>query len=322
MNTDLYVVIEHLRGQVADISYVMLAAARHLTQGSGGEVVAVLLGNNAQSLANDFAADRVLYLEHEALTDFTSDAYQKALAGLLKERAPRAVLFGHTSVGMDIAGGLSAQLGWPLVSQVRNLFAADGTLQFVSQICGGKIMAEGELPGPSALITMIPGVFKPEAGRGAHPPQVTAVTVPTLQDLRVTLKGYVEPEAGDVDIAREPILIAVGRGIQNQDNLELAEELATALGGVVCASRPVVDQGWLPTTRLVGKSGKTVKPKIYLTLGISGAQEHAEGMSESETIIAINTDPSAPIFNLAKYGTTTDLFDLVPLLTEKVRQAK
>jgi electron transfer flavoprotein alpha subunit len=183
-------------------------------------------------------------------------------------------------------------------------------------------MAEGELPGPSALITMIPGVFKPEAGRGAHPPQVTAVTVPTLQDLRVTLKGYVEPEAGDVDIAREPILIAVGRGIQNQDNLELAEELATALGGVVCASRPVVDQGWLPTTRLVGKSGKTVKPKIYLTLGISGAQEHAEGMSESETIIAINTDPSAPIFNLAKYGTTTDLFDLVPLLTEKVRQAK
>jgi electron transfer flavoprotein alpha subunit len=118
------------------------------------------------------------------------------------------------------------------------------------------------------------------------------------------------------------MLVSVGRGIQNKDNIELANDLAAALGCAVSASRPVVDQGWMPTTRLVGKSGKQVKPKIYLALGISGAPEHVEGMGESQAIIAVNTDPNAPIFNIAKYGTTIDMFDLVPVLTEKVKQAK
>ena len=125
-----------------------------------------------------------------------------------------------------------------------------------------------------------------------------------------------------MDIAREPLLISVGRGIQTQDNISLAEDLANAVGGIVCASRPVVDQGWLPISRLVGKSGKVVKPKVYLTIGISGAPEHVEAIMGSETIIAINTDVNAPIFNLAKFGTTTDLFDLVPVLTEKILAAK
>jgi electron transfer flavoprotein alpha subunit len=125
-----------------------------------------------------------------------------------------------------------------------------------------------------------------------------------------------------VDISKEVVLVSVGRGIQNQDNIQLAQELADALGGVVSASRPVVDQGWLPATRLVGKSGKRVKPKIYLTLGISGAPEHVEAIADSEIIIAINTDPVAPIFNLAKYGATVDLFDLVPALTESIKLAR
>ena len=137
----------------------------------------------------------------------------------------------------------------------------------------------------------------------------------------VTIRG-IEPEVSDVDISKEQILIAIGRGIQNEDNVELAEELAELLGGVVCASRPVIDQGWLPISRLVGKSGKTVKPKLYLALGISGAPEHAESVTGSDIIIAVNTDPAAPIFNVAKYGIETDLFDLVPELTDKVREAK
>jgi electron transfer flavoprotein alpha subunit len=140
--------------------------------------------------------------------------------------------------------------------------------------------------------------------------------------LRVTLSQYIEPEAGDVDISNEALLIAVGRGIQNQDNIELADNLAKALGGVVCGSRPVVDQGWLSTSRLVGKSGKYVKPKIYLAMGISGAPEHTEAITESDTIIAINTDPAAPIFNVAKYGVEGDIFELVEVLTEKVNAAK
>jgi len=138
----------------------------------------------------------------------------------------------------------------------------------------------------------------------------------------VTLKEYIEPEAGDVDISKEPILISVGRGIQNEDNIELAEELAGLLGGTVCSSRPIVDQGWLPTSRMVGKSGKSVKPKLYLALGISGAPEHIEGMGESETIVAINMDPNAPIFDIATYGVEIDLFDLIDPLLEKVEEAK
>ncbi len=319
MSQDIFVLIEHLRGQVADISYVMLAAARTLAQASGGQVVAVLFGKDAQKLAGNLAADKVLYADHPALAEFTSEAYQLTLAKLIAEQSPRAVLFGHTTIGADVAGGLSAKLSLPLVSSCVN-FTSDG--KFVSQTCGGKIMAEGELPSPAALVTMIPGGYKAEQGQSAQAPAIETIAVPSLDNLRVALKKYIEPEAGDVDIAKESFLVSVGRGIQNKDNIELADELAAAMGAAVCASRPVVDQGWLPTSRLVGKSGKRVKPRVYLALGISGAPEHVEGMGESEVIIAVNTDANAPIFNVAKYGATLDLLDLVPQLTEKVKQAK
>jgi len=181
-------------------------------------------------------------------------------------------------------------------------------------------MVEGEVPSPTALISMVSGGYRPAQGQGAQPPVLESIAAPALDHLCITLKRYLEPEAGDVDIARESLLISVGRGIQNRDNIELASELAAALGGTVCGSRPVVDQGWLPPSRLVGKSGKHVKPKVYLALGISGAPEHMEGMAESDTIIAVNTDPNAPIFGAAKYGTTMDLFELIPALTEKIKQ--
>jgi len=319
MSQDIYVLIEHLRGKVADISYTMLAGAGELTKAGGGDVVAVLLGHNAKELAGNFAASKVLYLENEALADFTSDAYQKVLADLISKDQPRAVLFGNTSIGSDLASVLSVRLGLPLVNSCRN-FTDDG--KYVSQICGGKIMAEGDLPTPTAFVTMVPGGYKSEGGQSGEAPPVTDAAVPTLDALRVTLSKYIEPEAGDVDISNEQLLIAVGRGIQNQDNIELAENLAQAMGGVVCGSRPVVDQGWLKTSRLVGKSGKYVKPKIYLAMGISGAPEHVEAITASDTIIAINTDPAAPIFNIAKYGVEGDIFELVEVLTEKVKLVK
>jgi len=319
MSQDIFVVIEHLRGLVSETSYVMLAGARQLSKSTGGNVTAVLLGQNAQDLAKNLAADKVLYVDHAVLAEFTSNAYQVALAGLIKEYSPRAVLLGHSSIGMDVAGGLSVKLGLPVVGSCRT-FTADG--KFVSQICGGKIMAEGDLPGPTALVTMVPGGYKAEQGKSNQAPALTNIPAPALDGLRVTLKKYIEPDTSDVDISKEAMLVSVGRGIQNKDNIELANELASALGCAVSASRPVVDQGWMPTTRLVGKSGKTVKPKIYLALGISGAPEHVEGMGDSQVIIAINTDPKAPIFNIAKYGTTVDMFDLLPVLTDKVKKAK
>jgi len=319
MSQDICVVVEHVRGEVAEITYVMLAAARVLSEGTAGKVVAILLGKDASKLAGDLSADQVLYIEHPSLAEFTPDAYQSALAAAITEVKPRAVLLGSTSIGSDIASVLSARLHLPLVSSCRNV-GRDGKLQ--SQICGGKIMAETQLPESTVLITIIPGGHSADGGRSTQAPPVTSLAAPDLSGLRISLERYLEPEAGDVDISKEAVLVAIGRGIQTGDNVELAEELAGALGGAVCGSRPVVDQGWLPASRLVGKSGKRVKPKLYLAIGISGAPEHMEAVTDSELLVAINTDAAAPIFGLAKYGTTQDLFDLVPALTAAIQKAK
>lgn len=319
MSQDIQVVVEHLRGEVAEITYVMLAAGRTLTQATGGKVVAVLLGQDASGLAGSLAADEVLYVEHPSLAEFTPDAYRTALAAVVSQTQPRAMLIGSTSAGADLAGGLSAGLKLPLISSCRTV-TTDGRLH--SQICGGKIMAEFSLPESTVLVTVIPGGHSADSGHGAQAPAVTRFAPPDLSALRVSLDKYLEPEAGDVDISKETLLVAIGRGIQTGDNVEIAEELAGALGAVVCGSRPVVDQGWLPASRLVGKSGKRVKPKLYLALGISGAPEHMEAVTDSDLLLAINTDAAAPIFGLAKYGTTLDLFDLVPSLTAAIQKAK
>jgi len=321
MNKDIYVVIEHIRGEVTEISYMMLAAARQLADATGGEVLAVLLGSNAENLADTLSADKVIYLDHEQLADFTSDGYTQSLLNVIVESNPRVVILGHTSIGMEVASLLSAKSDLPLVGSCIKFSEENGSIRFTSQLYGGKIYAEGLIPEPTALLTMVPGAYKPEDGQSPTPPQVIPTDVLQLEDLKIRVSQYIEPEAGDVDIASEQLLVAVGRGIQLQDNIEIAEELAEVLGGVVCASRPVVDQGWLPTSRLVGKSGYRVKPKVYLALGISGAPEHVEGIGGSDTIIAINTDPAAPIFNIAKYGVVEDIFDLVPVLTEKLEES-
>ncbi len=322
MNRDIYVVIEHLRGQVMDISYVMLTAAKALAKGTDSHVVGVLLGNDVQALASSLSCNRVLYVEHPALADFTSDAYQRVLLGVLQDNSPRLMMFGDTSIGGDVAGWLASRLNLPLISSCRSVWLEDSALRFASQTCGGKLMAEGELPAPTALVMMVPGGFKPEQGKATTPPEVVKLPAPALEGLATAVKDFVEPATGDVDISKEPLLVAIGRGIQNQDNIELAQDLAKELGACVCASRPVIDQGWLPALRLVGKSGKSVRPKLYLALGISGAPEHVEGISNSEMIIAINTDPTAPIFSVAKYGAAVDLIELAPVLTDQVRQAK
>ena len=322
MNQDIYVLVEQFKGKVTDMACMALAQAKELAAANGGKVVGVLLGHNVAALVKDLAADKVLVYDDPALADFTWDAYLKVLAGLIRAEMPRLVLLGETTIGADIGSGLSARLGLPLVGYCQRIEAAGGTFKYTSQVCGGKLHAQGDLPDGTVLVTLVPGVFKAEQGKSAIPPQLVSMATPPLEGLRVKLSHYVEPEAGDVDIAKEDVLVSVGRGLQNQDNLEMAQELADALGAVVSGSRPVTDQGWLATSRLVGKSGKSVHPKVYLALGISGAPEHTEAITGSEMIIAINTDPVAPIFNLAKYGAVVDMLDLLPVLTDQVRQAK
>ena len=322
MSQKILVLVEYVRGQVADNTYILLAQARQLAGAAGGQVTALLAGAGAEGLCKDLAADGVLYVEHPALAEFNGEAYQRVLAAAIQVHAPRLVLLGDTTVGADLASGLSARLGLPLVSCCRSIHAEGGALNFASQVCGGKLLAEGTLPEGTVLVTMQPGAFRVEQGKATLAPPLTRMQAPSLDGLRISLKQYVEPAGEDVDITRQPLLVAVGRGIQREDNLEVAQDLAAALGAVVCGTRPVVDQNWLPNTRLVGKSGKSVKPQVYLALGISGAPEHAESITGSGMIIAVNTDPTAPIFDLARYGTTQDLLDLAPVRAEKVREIK
>ena len=314
MSENILVITEHLQGNVLDITYVMLAGARQLAEQTNGKVIAVLLGYKSQFLTKDFNADKVHSYDRPSLENFSPDAYLRVIEAEIKEEQPRAVLFGHTTIGMDIASGLSVRLGLPVVSQVQRF----DNLNFVSQICGGKIMAEGRLP-ETTLVTMVPGGYKLEEGQGPTPP-ILEKQAPGLEGMRVRLSHFIEPEISNVDITKEPVLISVGRGLQSEGDIELVERLASDLRGAVSATRPLVDKGWLPTSRLVGKSGKAVKPKLYLALGISGAPEHVEAVTGSDLIIAINTDPDAPIFNIAQYGVVMDMYELIEALSNTLEQ--
>jgi electron transfer flavoprotein alpha subunit len=265
------------------------------------------------------AADAVVLCEAPELAHFTPEAHQRALAAVLPPRAPRVTLIASTAMGMDLAAGLSGALGWPLVAYCRDVRLEGDRLVATSQIYGGKLLVEAETEGPSALCAVLPGAWPAEAGRAAGTPAVEAAAPPAAGAPRVRFVRLVRPEGGDVDITRERVLVSVGRGIGSQDNLAVVEELAEALGAAVSASRPIVDQGWLPRTRQVGKSGMTVTPQVYLAVGISGAPEHLEGMRGAECIVAVNTDPNAPIFGVAHYGVVADLFDVLPALTDKLK---
>jgi len=323
MNRDIFVVVEHLDRATADVSFEMLGRARELAKATDGRVVAVAVGDDLRGVAAELgAADTVMLCQHPSLAHYTPEAHQRALAAILRARAPRVTLVANTAMGMDLAAGLSGGLGWPLVAYCRHARIEDDRIQATSQIYGGKILVEAQVEAPSALLSILAGSFPADAGRAAGSPVIEEVPPPPAGPARVRFKRLIRPEGGDVDITRAAVLVSVGRGIQSKDNIPLVEELAEALGGALASSRPIVDQGWLPKTRQVGKSGMTVKPKLYVAVGISGAPEHVEGMRGAELIVAVNTDRNAPIFNVAHYGVVSDLFDVLPLLTEKLKAAK
>jgi electron transfer flavoprotein alpha subunit len=313
MSNDIFVIAEHLKGKTDDITFEMLGKAKALAGSTGGSVVAVLLGSGASGLAAEYAADKVLYMDHASLAEFNPEAYCNALAGLINDQSPQIVLIGNSSQGMDIGAALSVDCNMPIVA-----YASDMTANTVtSQLYGGKMSVESGVEGDRYIASVLPGSFPADAGKGSGA-AVEEVAASGLDGLSITFKGLIEPQGGDVDITANEILVSVGRGIQNEDNLEIVQELADKLGGVLSCSRPIVDSKWLPKTRQVGKSGLKVKPKVYIAVGISGAPEHIEGMKDAELIIAINSDPKAPIFDYAHYGAVGDLFDIIPALTEKL----
>ena len=317
MANDILVLADHLRGQLSDPTLELVGKAKELAGATGGQAVVALLG--APDLAAQITgADTVITVDHPTLTDYTPEAWEKTLLHILNERQPRLVLIANTTIGMDLGAGLSAAWGAPLVAYAVRIEADGSDIVATAQVYGGKLLAEVAITGDKGICTVVAGSF-PAAGAGAGSPAVEALAPPAgLDDLKTAFLTLVEPEGGDVDITAAEALVSVGRGIGSQDNMELVQELADAIGAPLSASRPVTDLGWLPKTRQVGKSGLKVKPKVYLTFGISGAPEHLEGMRDAELIIACNTDEAAPIFDVAHYGTTVDLFDLVPALTDKL----
>lgn len=312
------VVAEHLRGQVTEGTYELIALGRSLAEGLGGRVLALVLGDDVAGLAGQLGgADQVLAVSHPRLGPFTPGDWTAAAAAVARDRDPQLLLLANTSQGMDLAPGLAAALGRPLVAYCKSVAAAGGRVTATANIYGGKLLAEVPLTGP-AVLAVLPGAAAADAGRTGTA-GVELLPAPDLGAPRVRFKRLIEPPAGDVDITRVAALVAVGRGIGGQENIALAEELAAALGGAVAASRPVVDNGWLPKSRQVGKSGLTVKARCYLACGISGAPEHLEGMRDSALIIAINTDGKAPIFDVAHYGATVDVLELLPALTQRLQ---
>jgi electron transfer flavoprotein alpha subunit len=318
MSRDVFVLVEHRDRALVDGTFELLGRARELAAESGGEAVAVLAGSGVDDLAGRLgAAGRVVIVDDPALETFTPTAWLSAIVPLVRDREPILDLATNSGVGMDLAAGLSMATGLPLAAYATKVTLDGGAPLVTCQLYAGKVDVRVRFDAGRGIVTAVSGAFPAEAGQVSGSPAVERFDAGAI-DGRVRFRRLIRPEAGDVDITRETVLVSVGRGIGEADNVALVEELAGVLGGAVSASRPIADSGWLPRTRQVGKSGLRVKPKLYLALGISGAPEHLEGMRDAGLIIAVNTDPRAPIFGVAHYGAVADLLDVVPALTRRL----
>jgi len=322
MAGNVWVVAEPRKGTVSDATLELLALGRRLADALGVRLEAILLGRGVRELAASLGpADTVLCVDHPTLADDPGLQASRALAALASARAPAAILVPTTNVSWDLLGLLPGRLGAPLVNFCREVEVVDGNLQVGCLLYGGKMTVTVAAGTGPVVLAVLPGAASASDARAAAP-DVEEVSVDLPDDPGARLLEYQEPEAGDVDITQQEALVAVGRGISSEANVEVAEDLAGVLGGAVCGSRPVIDQGWLPLVRQVGKSGVTVKPRLYVAAGISGAPEHVEGMKDSELIIAVNTDAGAPIFSVADYGIVDDATDVLEALADAVRKRK
>ena len=322
MSDAILILAEHLRGEIAEITYEMLGAGRKMAEARQVPLYAALLGQDVAPLAAKLGvADKVFVIENPQLAMAPAGILAALLKRLVEEQHVAVVLLGGTNVSMGIGSILSARTKLPFVNFCKNIQCAGGAITLTSQLFGGKILSDTCLASGRGIISVYPGAFAADAGKSERAPTIEKLDLP-VEPAKISFRKFIEPEAGDVDITKQTVLVAVGRGIQTQDNIALAEDLAGVLGGAVCASRPVIDQGWLPLSRQVGKSGMTVKPRLYVALGVSGAPEHWEGMQAAQLIIAINTDPKAPIFDGAHYGVCGDALELAPVLTDKLKARK
>ena len=324
--TEILVLAEHRQGQMRDITYEMLTKARELAEKTNAKLTAMILGKNVKELAKPLAeyANTVIVVEDQKLENFNSEAYKKVLSKLINEHKPSMVMIGHTSYGIDLAPRLATVLKLPLATDCIDLSFENETFIVTRQMFGGKVNVKATArKAETYMVTIRQAAFT--ATKPATPAngQIIEAQSPLTEEIaEKRFIQYVLPPLGGVDITAAEKLVGVGRGIKDVANLPMVEDLAKTLGGVLSCSRPIVDKGWLPSDRQVGTSGKTVKPKLYLALGISGAFQHVLGMKSSDLIIAVNKDPKAPIFSFADYGVVEDLFKIVPPLKNKINELR
>jgi electron transfer flavoprotein alpha subunit len=325
MSEGILVFIEHKAGSLNKTSLEAIAAAQKLGGETGQTVTAVVLGSGAQSLAQDIAAydlGKVLSVDHPQLADYTPDAYATAMEQVVRAVDPQYVLMSHTYLVRDFAPKVAARFGRGLIGDCIRMNIDAGKVIFTRRIFLGKLDADVVFDGPApSFATFQSGAFRgDQAVKGSGSP-VESMQV-EIGEVRMKPEAPFQEVKQAVDLSKADVIVAVGRGIKSKDNIALAEKLAEALGGDLAASRPICDAEWLPIDRQIGSSGQTVAPKLYIALGISGAIQHLVGMKNSQTIVAINKDPEAPIFDIADYGIVGDLFEALPVLTEEIKKLK
>ena len=323
MAGEIFVIVEHIKGNITDVTYELLGMGRELSSKTGSPLKAVILGKDVKGLADQLGyADGVITMEHELLENANIETWSYGLEKIIGEKNPEMLLMGSTNSLMGLSSYLSEKMNIPFINLCETVKIDDSEITGKVLLYGGKIEGDVRPKAKPVLVSVRPGNYPADDAKVEKEVPVESVAPPdTLADAKMKFKAYIEPEAEDVDLTVCDVLISIGRGIQGADNIEQAEELAGLFeNAAVGASRPVIDQGWLPMMRQVGKSGVTVKPKLYVAMGISGAPEHIEGMKNADMIVAINTDAKAPIFNFATYGIEEDLFDIVPLLIEELEK--
>lgn len=325
MSGGILVFIEHKDGVANKASLEGIAAAQSLASQLQQQVTAVVPGADVAALAQQIAAydlQKIVHAKNAKLADYTPDGYADAMEHVVRQLDPFLVLMTHTYLVRDFAPKLAARFSKSLISDCIRAQVDGGKVGFTRRIFLGKLDADvasdGEAP---VFATFQTGAYRADqAVKGSGAP-IEDVEV-EVGEVRMVPEAPFQEVKQAVDLTKTDVIVAVGRGIKNKDNLVLAEELAEALGGDLAASRPICDAEWLPIDRQIGSSGQTVAPKLYIALGISGAIQHLVGMKNSGTIVAINKDPEAPIFDIADYGIVGDLFEAVPVLTEEIKKIK
>jgi electron transfer flavoprotein alpha subunit len=328
MADTILVVVEQREGKLNRVSWETLTAAQEIAAQTGAMLEAAVVGSGIGSIAQEVAGkklSKVYAVESPRLQSYTPDAFVVALKHFISDKKPKYVLMPHTYQVRDFAPKLATALGRTLISDAIGYKKDGNRLLFTRQMFQGKFAADVAFTGePPYFATFQNGAFrgdKVEAGATAAPVETVNLDVPESA-IRTKPEEVFKEAKQAVDLTQAEIIVAVGRGIKEQKNIDIARQLADALGGEIAASRPICDSGWLPMDRQVGSSGQTVAPKLYLALGISGAIQHVVGMKGARTIVAVNKDSEAPIFEIADYAVVGNLFDIVPPLIEEVKKAK